>query len=152
MPPRSWWRYRLHPNAIRALARCGQGYLLSDSGLHPVAYGAGARTMRRVEWSRKLPAYFRHGVQHVWLLDPRAAELDVLHDRGAGTRYVAAPAQPISAPPFLGAVRPRAALEAAAVGHLTGPDHRPGDDDVSGVSSSRGGAFYLIPALPLPRR
>jgi hypothetical protein len=108
--------------------------------------------MRRVEWSRKLPAYFRHGVQHVWLLDPRAAELDVLHDRGAGTRYVAAPAQPISAPPFLGAVRPRAALEAAAVGHLTGPDHRPGDDDVSGVSSSRGGAFYLIPALPLPRR
>jgi hypothetical protein len=31
--------YRLHPNAIKALARCGQGYLLSDSGLHPVAYG-----------------------------------------------------------------------------------------------------------------
>jgi len=31
--------YRLHPNAIKALARCGQGYSLSDSGLHPVAYG-----------------------------------------------------------------------------------------------------------------
>jgi len=31
--------YRLHPNAIKALARCGQSYLLSDSGLHPVAYG-----------------------------------------------------------------------------------------------------------------
>jgi hypothetical protein len=31
--------YRLHPNAIKALARRGQGYLLSDEGLHPVAYG-----------------------------------------------------------------------------------------------------------------
>ena len=31
--------YRLHPNAIKALARCGQGYLLSDEGLSPVAYG-----------------------------------------------------------------------------------------------------------------
>ena len=31
--------YRLHPNAIKALARCGQGYLLSDAGLAPVAYG-----------------------------------------------------------------------------------------------------------------
>ena len=31
--------YRLHPNAIKALARCGQGYLLSDVGLAPVAYG-----------------------------------------------------------------------------------------------------------------
>jgi hypothetical protein len=27
------------PNAINALARCGQGYLLSDEGLAPVAYG-----------------------------------------------------------------------------------------------------------------
>lgn len=25
--------YRLHPNAIKALARCGQGYSLSDEGL-----------------------------------------------------------------------------------------------------------------------
>ena len=25
--------YRLHPNAIKALARCGQGYLPSDVGL-----------------------------------------------------------------------------------------------------------------------
>jgi hypothetical protein len=31
--------YRLHPNAIKALARCGQGYLLSDAGVAPVAYG-----------------------------------------------------------------------------------------------------------------
>jgi TraM recognition site of TraD and TraG len=31
--------YRLHPNAIKNLARCGQGYLLSDAGLKPVAYG-----------------------------------------------------------------------------------------------------------------
>jgi hypothetical protein len=31
--------YRLHPNAIKALARCGQGYHLSDSGLHPLAFG-----------------------------------------------------------------------------------------------------------------
>jgi hypothetical protein len=27
------------PQRHQALARCGQGYLLSDSGLHPVAYG-----------------------------------------------------------------------------------------------------------------
>ena len=27
-----------HPNAIKALARCGQGYSLSDEGLAPVAY------------------------------------------------------------------------------------------------------------------
>lgn len=31
--------YRLHPNAIKSLARCGQGYLLSDEGLQPVSYG-----------------------------------------------------------------------------------------------------------------
>jgi hypothetical protein len=28
----------LHSNAIKALARCGQGYSLSDEGLAPVAY------------------------------------------------------------------------------------------------------------------
>jgi hypothetical protein len=31
--------YRLHPNAIKNLARCGQGYLLSDTGLKKIAYG-----------------------------------------------------------------------------------------------------------------
>ena len=31
--------YRLHPNAIKALARCGQGYPLSNDGLAPVVYG-----------------------------------------------------------------------------------------------------------------
>jgi hypothetical protein len=31
--------YRLHPNCIKNLARCGQGYLLSDDGVRPVAYG-----------------------------------------------------------------------------------------------------------------
>ncbi|HEU5219298.1 MAG TPA: hypothetical protein VFU23_11595, partial [Gemmatimonadales bacterium] len=31
--------FRLHPNAIKLLARCGQGYLLSDEGLKPVVYG-----------------------------------------------------------------------------------------------------------------
>jgi len=30
--------YRLHPNRIKNLARCGQGYLYTDSGLHPVCY------------------------------------------------------------------------------------------------------------------
>jgi hypothetical protein len=30
--------YRLHPNAIKNLARCGQGYLLSDEGLRPLVY------------------------------------------------------------------------------------------------------------------
>jgi len=31
--------YRLHPNGIKSLARCGQGYLLSDEGLRQVVYG-----------------------------------------------------------------------------------------------------------------
>ena len=31
--------YRLHPNRIKNLARCGQGYLYTDSTLHPVCYG-----------------------------------------------------------------------------------------------------------------
>ena len=32
-------RYRLHPNRIKSLARCGQGYLVTDESLQPVAYG-----------------------------------------------------------------------------------------------------------------
>ena len=31
--------YRLHPNRIKNLARCGQGYLYTDSTLHPLCYG-----------------------------------------------------------------------------------------------------------------
>jgi hypothetical protein len=31
--------FRLHPNAIKGLARCGQGYLLNDEGIRPVVYG-----------------------------------------------------------------------------------------------------------------
>lgn len=31
--------YRLHPNAIKGLARCGQGYLYNDEGIRPVVYG-----------------------------------------------------------------------------------------------------------------
>ena len=31
--------YRLHPNRIKNLARCGQGYLYTDSTLHPICYG-----------------------------------------------------------------------------------------------------------------
>jgi hypothetical protein len=31
--------YKLHPNAIKSLARCGQGYLFNDEGLRPVSYG-----------------------------------------------------------------------------------------------------------------
>jgi hypothetical protein len=31
--------YKLHPNAIKNLATCGQGYLYSDEGLRPVCYG-----------------------------------------------------------------------------------------------------------------
>ncbi|MBI5068720.1 MAG: TraM recognition domain-containing protein [Deltaproteobacteria bacterium] len=36
---RSVESYRLHPNRIRNLARCGQGYLYTDSTLHPICYG-----------------------------------------------------------------------------------------------------------------
>jgi type IV secretory system conjugative DNA transfer VirD4/TraG family protein len=31
--------YKLHPNAIKNLARAGQGYLFSDEGLQPICYG-----------------------------------------------------------------------------------------------------------------
>ncbi len=31
--------YRLHPNAIKSLERCGQGYLYNDEALVPVSYG-----------------------------------------------------------------------------------------------------------------
>jgi hypothetical protein len=31
--------YKLHPNGIKSLARCGQGYLFNDEGLRPVSYG-----------------------------------------------------------------------------------------------------------------
>jgi hypothetical protein len=31
--------YQLHPNRIKNLARCGQGFLYTDSTLHPVCYG-----------------------------------------------------------------------------------------------------------------
>ncbi len=31
--------YKLHPNAIKSLARCGQGYLFNDEGIRPVCYG-----------------------------------------------------------------------------------------------------------------
>ena len=31
--------YRLHPNAIKTLERCGQGYLYNDEGIRPVCYG-----------------------------------------------------------------------------------------------------------------
>lgn len=31
--------YRLHPNCIKDLARCGQGYLLADDGVWPCVYG-----------------------------------------------------------------------------------------------------------------
>jgi Uma2 family endonuclease len=39
------------------------------------------------DWSRKVPAYFRHGVQHVWLVDPRLQELHVLVHGGTSARY-----------------------------------------------------------------
>jgi type IV secretory pathway TraG/TraD family ATPase VirD4 len=31
--------FRLHPNQIKGLARCGQGYLLNDEGVSPLVYG-----------------------------------------------------------------------------------------------------------------
>jgi hypothetical protein len=31
--------YRLHPNAIKGLGRCGQGYLYNDEGIRGVSYG-----------------------------------------------------------------------------------------------------------------
>ena len=43
----------------------------------------------RLDWSRKLPMYFRHGVRHVWFVDIRAQELHVL-DRLGGEKHVGA--------------------------------------------------------------
>src|SRR5258708_21780324 len=31
--------YKLHPDAIKSLARCGQGYLFNDEGLHRICSG-----------------------------------------------------------------------------------------------------------------
>ena len=38
--------YRLHPNAIKSLARHGQGYVLTDEGLNPVCYGMVPQSLR----------------------------------------------------------------------------------------------------------
>jgi Uma2 family endonuclease len=54
----------------------------------------------RLDWSRKLPVYFRHGVQWVWLLEPRLQELHVLEATGPGERFEGAPAEPIHPQPF----------------------------------------------------
>lgn len=54
----------------------------------------------RLDWSRKLPAYFRHGVQWVWLLDPRVDELHVLEATGPGERFEGAPPSAIRPLPF----------------------------------------------------
>jgi hypothetical protein len=37
--------YRLHPNAIKNLAPCGQGYLYNDTGLFAVSYGMLPKTL-----------------------------------------------------------------------------------------------------------
>ena len=38
--------YRLHPNRIKHLARCGQGFLYTDEGLTPVCYPELPATIR----------------------------------------------------------------------------------------------------------
>jgi hypothetical protein len=38
--------YRLHPNRIKHLARCGQGYLYTDEGLTPVCYPVMPQSIR----------------------------------------------------------------------------------------------------------
>jgi hypothetical protein len=38
--------YKLHPNAIKNLARAGQGYVFTDEGLRPVCYGMLPATFR----------------------------------------------------------------------------------------------------------
>jgi Uma2 family endonuclease len=56
-------------------------------------------TMRH-DWSVKLPAYRRHGVEHVWLLDPSPQQLHVLAVGARGETYTGHPAQPLLLPPF----------------------------------------------------
>ena len=50
---------------------------------------------REHDWERKAPAYFRHGVEHVWMLDPSTKQLHVLGpqslDTHAGTATVQLP-------------------------------------------------------------
>ncbi len=50
--------YKLHPNRIKNLARCGQGYLYTDSTLAPICYGR----LPPMEASYPLPARSRDGV------------------------------------------------------------------------------------------
>jgi Uma2 family endonuclease len=56
-------------------------------------------TMRH-DWSLKLPAYRRHGVEHVWLLDPTGQQLHVLAVGTRGETYTGHSAQPLLLPPF----------------------------------------------------
>jgi Uma2 family endonuclease len=54
----------------------------------------------RHDWAVKLPAYLRHGVEHVWLVDPVARQLHVLAVGARGETYTGAPSSPILLPPF----------------------------------------------------
>jgi hypothetical protein len=48
--------YRLHPNAIKGLARCGQGYLMNDETLKPICYGMLPRLGGDFELRAKAPS------------------------------------------------------------------------------------------------
>ena len=58
------------------------------------------------DWERKVPAWFRHGVEHVWMLDPARAQFHVLGphtlDTHEGTLTVRLP--PFDVPVDLGAL------------------------------------------------
>ena len=54
----------------------------------------------RHDWAVKLPAYLRHGVEHVWLVDPIGQQLHVLAVGARGETYTGVPAGPVQLPPF----------------------------------------------------
>lgn len=54
----------------------------------------------RHDWSRKVPAYFRRGVQHIWILEPRDRALHILTPEGARTRFTGPTDTLIHPPPF----------------------------------------------------
>jgi hypothetical protein len=55
--------YKLHPNAIKSLARCGQGYFFSDEGMKPVSYGMLPSTVSANYALRRIDSINAHGLR-----------------------------------------------------------------------------------------
>jgi Uma2 family endonuclease len=54
----------------------------------------------RYDWSRKVPAYFRHGVETIWIIEPRDRTLHVLTPDGVRASFTGLNDTPVHPPPF----------------------------------------------------